>query len=277
MLELRAACYTEVNKLLFEFVGPATLNTTTEDQLLGHIKAISVKVVHKEVHRMSFGKMAQSEGESITHYVARLRSQATLCQFTVNCPCNPAVSVSYADEMVSQQMIIGLRNQDHQSRILSEVVTLLTLDAKINRIQALETTEESALLLHKPSSHNSLAAAQSQYKRTQSKGNQKSNNENNKRKCRGCGRHAHPDGKPIRRENCPAYDKTCNNCKIKGHFANVCEKAERINARAALTTGDSEIPQNGLEAMQPMESNSSATFAFSQQDFRRGGPPIGKT
>ena len=58
-LELRAACSTEVNKLLFEFVGPATLNTTTEDQLIGHIKAISVKVVHKEVHRMSFGKMAQ--------------------------------------------------------------------------------------------------------------------------------------------------------------------------------------------------------------------------
>ena len=135
---------------------------------------------------------------------------------TVNCPCNPAVSVNYVDEMVSQQMIIGLRNQDHQSRILLEVVTLLTLDAKINRIQALETTEESALLLHKPSSHNSLAAAQSQYKGTQSKGNQKSNNENNKHKCRGCGRHAHPDGKPMQQENCPADDKTCNNCKIKG-------------------------------------------------------------
>ena len=33
-MELRAARSTEVNKLLFEFVGPAVLDTATKDQLL---------------------------------------------------------------------------------------------------------------------------------------------------------------------------------------------------------------------------------------------------
>ena len=41
-LELRAACSTEVNRMLFEFVGPDALNICTEDQLLTRIKSIAV-------------------------------------------------------------------------------------------------------------------------------------------------------------------------------------------------------------------------------------------
>ena len=33
-MELTAACYKDVNRLLFEFVEAATLDTTTEDNLL---------------------------------------------------------------------------------------------------------------------------------------------------------------------------------------------------------------------------------------------------
>ena len=74
--ELRTACSTDVNKLLFEFVGATTLNRCTEAELLGHIKSVAVKTVHKEVHQMAFNKMAQNQGESITNYVARLKAKA---------------------------------------------------------------------------------------------------------------------------------------------------------------------------------------------------------
>ena len=107
-LELRAACSSEVNKLLFEFVGPHTLNVTDEEMLLGHIKSVAVRTVHKEVHRLKFVKMTQSDGETITHFVARLKSQAALCQFTVKCEtCDHAPQISYADDMVAQQMVAG--------------------------------------------------------------------------------------------------------------------------------------------------------------------------
>ena len=53
-LELRAACTDDVDKLLFEFVGPSVLDSCTEDQLLEHIKSVTVKHTHKEVHRMEF-------------------------------------------------------------------------------------------------------------------------------------------------------------------------------------------------------------------------------
>ena len=38
-MELRAACSSDVNKFLFEFVGPNILDNATEEQLLAHIKA----------------------------------------------------------------------------------------------------------------------------------------------------------------------------------------------------------------------------------------------
>ena len=109
-LELRACCSDDVNKMLFEFVGAATLDQCSEEELLGHIKGVAVKSVHKEVHQRTFNMMSQDEGESIPSYVARLRSQAVLCEFKKNCSCNPPREMSYADEMVAQRLVAGLSN-----------------------------------------------------------------------------------------------------------------------------------------------------------------------
>ena len=58
-MELRAACSSDVNKLLFEFVDPAILDTATEDQLLSYIRKIAVKGLHKEVHRVNLVKLSK--------------------------------------------------------------------------------------------------------------------------------------------------------------------------------------------------------------------------
>ena len=90
-MELRACCSTDVNRFLFEFVGPDVLNNATEKELMNHIRKIAVKSIHKEVHRMNFGKIVQSERETIMQYVARLKAKAALCDFNVMCtlmdPC----------------------------------------------------------------------------------------------------------------------------------------------------------------------------------------------
>ena len=196
--ELRASCSEDVNKFLFEFVGAEALNTATEDELLEHIRAIAVKTTHKEVHRMNFGKLFQSEGESITHFVARLRSQATLCKFSVQvamtCDHDETyhAQVSFSDEMISQQLITGLFNQDHQSKILSEVASLPTLREKINRLQVLETTQESASMMKTAHPPAQLAATHgSQYKRskkTSSTHHPKGNKPIAQAQCHGCGK-----------------------------------------------------------------------------------------
>ena len=52
------------------------------------------------------------------------------------------IFISFADDMITQQLIAGLKNQQHQSQILSEAAALPSLKSKIERLQCLESTEE---------------------------------------------------------------------------------------------------------------------------------------
>ena len=59
--ELRSCCSSEVNRLLFDLVGSERLNSSSESDLMSHIKSVAVKGMHVEVHRQTFHKMKQSE------------------------------------------------------------------------------------------------------------------------------------------------------------------------------------------------------------------------
>ena len=254
-MELRAACSDEVNKLLFEYVGPETLKSCSELELLKHIKEVAVKSIHKEVHRMAFNKMSQNAGEAITNYVARLKAKAFLCEFNIKCTHhNPDhVTISYAEEMVSQRLIAGLYNHEHQSKILAEAPLLPSLSDKISRLLILETTQQSVDMLNKtdkPASES--AAGHSQYKRE--KNQQKSKGQSTK-SCRFCGFTFHPGGKTaMDRSTCPARDSNCRKCQKKGHHASVC-MSSKSNASETSNDGDqeetSEIP-----------SEASVSFSF---------------
>ena len=169
-LELRTACSTEVNKLLFEFIGATELNRTnlSEDDLMTHIKQVAVRSVHKEVHRMNFAHLVQAEGETITNFVARLKSQSTLCDFVVKCSCSQ--KVSFAQEMIAQRLTAGVNNPNHQSKILSEADTLDTLDKKVTRLIGLQTTDDAANQMKPPllASMSIAAAGRSAFKKAKS-------------------------------------------------------------------------------------------------------------
>ena len=149
--ELRSTFSPVINKLLFDFIGPDALNTYTEQQLLQNIKLVAVEGVHKEVHRQKFHTLQQSPRESITRYLARLCAQVALCEFCVTCPNSTcAVQVSYSDDMISGQMIAGLANIEHQSKVLVEVAALDSLQKKFDRLVSLEATDQSTSHLQTP-------------------------------------------------------------------------------------------------------------------------------
>ena len=68
---------------------------------------------------------------------------------------------SYADEEVSQRLVAGLANQEHQRRLLSEVSTLTTLEKKISRLQILEMTDQSTSTLNTPPQASDAALGRS--------------------------------------------------------------------------------------------------------------------
>ena len=132
--ELKMACNSDVNRLLFDLIEPEILNSAMEEYLLHQIWFITVQGLHKEVHWQNFYLMRQKECESVSHFLARLRAQAKFCEFRVVCPneMNCGWQVDYSNDMVAGQMVAGLANMEHQSRVLVESITLTTLEQKFN-------------------------------------------------------------------------------------------------------------------------------------------------
>ena len=49
-----------------------------QDQLLGFIKAIAVRGIHKEVHRAAFHSTHQQQGELYQAYIAKLKAEGRI-------------------------------------------------------------------------------------------------------------------------------------------------------------------------------------------------------
>ena len=185
--ELRSACSSKVNEMLFNFVGPDILNTATELDLLKHIKAVAVRAVHPEVYRQQFFTLKQSDSESVTNFVSRLKAQAMLCAFSTKGTCQTQdCHASYSSEMVKSQLIAGTRNPSHQSKVLSEMELLKTLDQVINRLLALESTERATSRFRSPFNPTTEVAPIINDKKKPPKFTPGSN------RCVGCGQSYHP-------------------------------------------------------------------------------------
>ena len=212
--ELRSTCSTKVNEMLFNFIGPEALNNASEDDLLGYIKSVAVKVVHPEVYRQQFFSLRQSDCETVTSFVSRLKAQAMLCDFKSNGNCNtPNCSSSYADDMIRSQLIAGIRNPTHQNKVLTEIATLKTLEQLTTRLLALEATERASSQFRSP-----FEATNSDITPIKSSQPKFVKQNTHKKLCPGCGKQIHQNG----RSSCPAWQKVCHKCKKPNHFANVC-------------------------------------------------------
>ncbi len=254
-LELRDACSSDVNKLLYQFIGGTELNdkALTEITLLEYIRNVAVKVDHKEVHRLNFSRINQTDGELASKYVGRLKVKASLCDFTVECSCGK--TVSYAGEMVSQQLVSGLANPEHQAKVMADAKELPTLEKKIEKIMSLEAAEEAADKIRQPS--KAAPARSSAYKKgkniqpkedhpqtTMSKRSFKDRTSFKRRtpRCRGCGKSTHGPDKKMFRTDCPAYGSKCHTCGKENHYSSVCEQRK---SRANFVRNEDDTPFDG--------------------------------
>lgn len=211
--ELRSTCSPKINEMLFNFVGPDTLNTCSEEDLMDFIKSVAVKTIHPEVYRQQFFTLRQTDCESITNFISRLKAQAMLCAFTTKGSCNQNTCMaSFAEDMVKSQLIAGLRNASHQSKILSEMEVLKTLEQVTTRLLALESTERATTHFRPPSEIAPISDRDA-YRREN-----KRPDPSKSKKCSGCGQALHPKG----RSSCPAWGKNCRKCGKPNHFVSVC-------------------------------------------------------
>ena len=193
--ELRSCCAEQLRKELFDLYGAETLDTLDEDGLLDKIKRVAIKGKNKSVHRQEFYGMSQVHDQPVQAYVAQLRCKAEHCRFTVKCTseaCEHHVN-SYAESMVSDQMVVGCSDSDIQQEALAKDSLLHTFQEKFDLIQALEEGRRAKSQL---TPATTIAAAhKSQYKKQQvqqkvSLNSDKGNNDL-QHQCSGCGSKEH--------------------------------------------------------------------------------------
>ena len=100
--------------------------------MLNYIEKMVTKSVNPTVHRMNFGNLLQSEGESIKDFLVRICSLAVECEFS--CPaCKTNIS------SIKDQFICGLHNETLQTDILAKATQLKTINDVVKHAEAFET------------------------------------------------------------------------------------------------------------------------------------------
>ena len=99
-----------------------------EADLLASIKRLAVNDESTLVHRIRLGKMTQSPGTGIRLFLARLRGQASLCQYVATCrvpSCNHVFD--YSEEIIKDNLIRGIADPEILSDLLGDPKTDRTL------------------------------------------------------------------------------------------------------------------------------------------------------
>ena len=144
--------------------------------------------------------------EPFHSFLVELRTQAEYCNFAER------------DRMLRDKIVFSTTGK-LQELLLRE--TTLDLNRAIDICQAFEATKKYAKEMCSVQDINKVNYSQKDRKKsTFSGGDMDSNMPMNK--CKFCGYNHEPN-----RFQCPAWGKTCNNCKGRNHFKSVCKRTVR--------------------------------------------------
>ena len=214
----------------------------TEKNLLQRMKKMSIRAQNKLVNIVEFLSMTQNHDEPVAQFVSRLHGQAKVCNFSVKCTaecCEDNDSmITYADNMVSHQLVRGLQDTSVQEKVLALAATDKDLNLKkiSEFVEAQETGSRSSKLLGGAAGINVI----SDYKKKNfskhaieaSKQNEQDKNNEDDLPCNYYGYFGHGTTPKthIRQTRCPAFGKACSKCGELGHFGKVCrQKKESSN------------------------------------------------
>ena len=180
------------------------------------------------VARVQLHDMYQDEEEPIRAFAARLKGQADVCKFTVECP-SCSTQVNYTNQVLRDVLTKGISDLEIRLGLLSAENQEMSLEDTVQYVEAKESGKRSATKL----SQNCQAASskRSQY--------QKSKRIDQKIKCAYCGKTGHGRNSPLkaRKNKCPAYGKTCTFCGIPNHTMELCRL--RLQGSKATKNGKS--------------------------------------
>ena len=192
------------------------------------------------------------------------------CKFEKLCNCG--LTVSYADQIIHDQMIRGLVEPIIQEKALSHVKDGDSLKASVAFINTLEKAKRDMVTLAGPGGLNRQGAWPG--KRT----DDKAGGSQSKKTCWGSGVKGHRKWSA----SCPDEDKECLDCKRKGHLKSECKPRRdgKISEATEIEVADREEEVDGdLGLLSPgMDCGSFFSFESGVQQGRQStqhpSPPL---
>ena len=242
--QLWACCSEELARAVYD---SGVKNNADEGTLISAIRKLSVRAQNKLVNVVTFLGLAQDRDETIGSFCARLRGQATVCNFETDCSSSTCTNkTNYMNEMVAHQLVRGLNDVEMQEQIMGHAATTSDLDlAGITKfLEAKETGKRSTGLITAAAAggFNRLSDYKSRDRANTLPPTLKTRSEDLSGKCDYCGLtgHGRRSTKEVRKVSCKAYTVTCRKCNKLGHYEAVCKSrapTDQTGAQNNMTVG----------------------------------------
>ena len=221
--QLLECCDNQLRKDLTRNAG-GSLSEKPIDEVLAAIKQLAIREENVMVARAALHNMSQDRDEPIRAYAARLRGQAGICKFSVQCQrCDH--DVSYTEQILRDIIARNIADNDIQLELLGSENQSMSLEEVIRFIEAKESGKRSATHLLTTQAAN--AARSSLYKK--GKNATIPTPAHNNDLCTYCGKagHGKQAASHIRRKSCTAFGHTCGYCGKSNHLETVCRSKDR--------------------------------------------------
>ena len=226
-----------------------------EADLLAAIKRLAVKEESTLVHRIKLSKLTQAPGTPIRTFLAALRGQASLCQFTATCKQQGCDHVyNYSDEIIRDNLIRGIADPEILSDLLGDPKTDRTLEQTVTYIAQKEQGKATRAAVG-----DSTSAMRHVNPREYQRSPQIQQNSDTP-KCWACGgpRHAKPNDRNARAKSCKAWTSTCSKCSVMGHYSSCCSKCTSCGTYGHRDATFRGCPQNPRSKRTPKRNSSEA-------------------
>ncbi|XP_068232779.1 uncharacterized protein [Palaemon carinicauda] len=267
VVQLLECCEDQLRKDVTRVAGGSLLAKPIAE-VIAAIRALAVREENVMVARVTLHNMRQDRDEPIRAFGARLRGQAGICKFLLDCPSCDS-EVNYTEPIIQDILIRGIEDQEIQLDLLGHTNQNMTLEEVFRFVERKEAGKRSASLFTESPSTDA-SSSYKKFNRTRIVKHDL-NKPASDVSCSYCGKTGHGRKAPasLRKSECPAFDKTCLSCNKLHHFASVCRKkspqASGIQSHAAIQPEDNAV-FNELCSVTTYHNNSSITLDHHQYD-----------
>ena len=218
-----------------------------EETLLNAMKKLAVRAQNTLVNVVKFLDMAQDQEEAAGAFTARLKGQASTCNFLVTCSSSTCThQTNYSDQMVCHQLVRGLSDPTIQEQMLAHGAdnTDLDLARTLKFVEAKEAGKRSSNLLSSAGGLNKM----SDFQKTKIEKKTSFKPAVDTRKCGWCGQSGHGGraSNQVRQEKCKAFKNNCEVCSVLGHYGSMCRSKKKTNPEiGSLTNQQSTTDSQG--------------------------------